>query len=81
MIFEDYSNFDGIALANLVRRGEVSPKDLVDSALEVVERQNPAINCVVQKLPKGAGYLHNEHRTRRNDVWTHSLQEFLRHTF
>ena len=51
MIFEDYSNFDGIALANLVRRGEVSPKDLVDSALEVVERQNPAINCVVQKLP------------------------------
>ncbi|MDN5938043.1 MAG: amidase [Salinisphaera sp.] len=33
-----------------MRRREVSPEDLVDSALDVVERLNPRLNCVVQTL-------------------------------
>ncbi|MGD9601184.1 MAG: amidase [Gammaproteobacteria bacterium] len=50
MIFPEYSRYDGLGLAELVRRGEVSPADLVDSALDAVERLNPELNCVVQKL-------------------------------
>jgi amidase len=50
MIFAEYSKYDGLGLADLVRRREVSPVDLIDSALDAIERLNPQINCVVQQL-------------------------------
>ena len=50
MIFSEYSKYDGLGLAELVRRGEVSAVDLVDSAIDAIERLNPKINCVVQQL-------------------------------
>ncbi|MEQ8663300.1 MAG: amidase family protein, partial [Gammaproteobacteria bacterium] len=50
MIFDEYSDYDGLGLAELVRRKEVSPRDLADSAIDAIERLNPEINCVVQKL-------------------------------
>ena len=52
MIFAEYSKYDGLGLAELVRRGDVSPNDLIDSALDAIERLNPKLNCVVQKLPE-----------------------------
>ena len=50
MILKEYSKYDGLGLADLVRRKEVSPEDLVDSAIDAIERVNPKVNCVVQKL-------------------------------
>ena len=50
MIIPEYSHYDGLGLAELVRRREVSPVDLVDSALDAIERVNPQVNCVVQQL-------------------------------
>ena len=50
MIIEQYSDYDGLGLAELVRRGEASPRDLVDSAVDAIERLNPELNCVVQQL-------------------------------
>lgn len=50
MIFAEYARYDGLGLAELVRRGEVSPVDLVDSAIDAIERLNPKVNCVVQQL-------------------------------
>jgi len=50
MIFDEYSAYDGLGLAELVRRKEVSPRDLADSAIDAIERLNPEINCVVQQL-------------------------------
>ncbi|TDU32687.1 amidase [Panacagrimonas perspica] len=50
MIFKEYAQHDGLGLADLVRRREVSPEDLVDSAIDAIERLNPTINCVVQIL-------------------------------
>ena len=50
MIIPEYGTYDGIGLAELVRRNEVSPADLVDSAIDVIERLNPQVNCVVQVL-------------------------------
>ncbi|MBX9605234.1 MAG: amidase, partial [Gammaproteobacteria bacterium] len=52
MIFADYGNYDGLGLAELVRRRDVSPNDLIETAMDVIERQNPKVNCVVQKLPE-----------------------------
>lgn len=54
MIFKEYGHYDGLGLAELVRRGEVSIQDLVDSAFDVIQRHNPKVNCVVQQLPKHA---------------------------
>ncbi|MBI2803201.1 MAG: amidase [Gammaproteobacteria bacterium] len=50
MIIPEYAKYDGLGLAELVRRKEVSPSDLVDSAIDAIERLNPHVNCVVQKL-------------------------------
>src|ERR1700677_350259 len=46
---DDYSNYDGVGLAELVRKGEVTPAELVDAAIARIERHNPAINAVVYK--------------------------------
>ena len=50
MILAEYGKYDGLGLAELVRRKEVSPADLVDSAIDAIERLNPRVNCVVQQL-------------------------------
>ena len=50
MIFKEYAQYDGLGLADLVRRQEVSAADLVDSAIDAIERLNPRVNCVVQQL-------------------------------
>jgi Asp-tRNA(Asn)/Glu-tRNA(Gln) amidotransferase A subunit family amidase len=49
-MFREYENFDGVGLAELVRRGEVSAKELLEAAIERVEDIDPGINAVVQKL-------------------------------
>src|SRR5438132_879197 len=45
-----YAEHDGLALAELVRRGEVSPLDLVEAAIARIERHNPALNAVVHTM-------------------------------
>src|SRR4051794_33530291 len=49
MPLDDYSDYDGLGLAELVRRREVSALELVDAAIERAERHNPALNAVVYK--------------------------------
>lgn len=41
---------DAVAQADLVRRGELRPLDLVDAAIERIERIDPLINAVTIKL-------------------------------
>jgi amidase len=48
MNLAEYSKYDGIALANLVRRGETSPKELVELFVEAVEKVNPQINAIIE---------------------------------
>ena len=48
--FENYEDHDGLGLARLVRRGDVSAEEVLDAAIERVEARNPLINAVVQKL-------------------------------
>ncbi len=48
MNLAEYSKYDGIALANLVRRGETSPKELVELFVEAVDKVNPRINAIIE---------------------------------
>jgi amidase len=41
---------DGLGLAELIRRREVSPKELLDAAIARVEARNPKLNAVVTRM-------------------------------
>jgi amidase len=45
----ELQRLDATAQAELVRAGEVSPVELVEAAIERVERMNPALNAVILK--------------------------------
>lgn len=46
-MIEGYAEMDATTLASLVARGEVTPDELLDSALEATEALNPKLNAVV----------------------------------
>jgi amidase len=48
--FETYRSHDGLALAELVRRGEMSAVELLDAAIGAAERINPTVNALSQRL-------------------------------
>jgi len=48
--FADFEQYDALALADLVRRGTVSPDELLEAAIERVEARNGAVNAVTMKL-------------------------------
>ncbi|MCB0006364.1 MAG: amidase [Anaerolineales bacterium] len=45
---------DAVGQAALVRRGEISPVELVDAAIAQIERLNPQLNAVITPLYAGA---------------------------
>ncbi len=51
---KDYCRYDGLGLAELVARGEVTPGELADAAWEAIERLNPELNAVLQVLRQEA---------------------------
>ena len=46
----EYSDLDATALADLVRRGDVSPAELAAEAIAAIERVNPALNAVIHPM-------------------------------
>ena len=48
--FTDYDRYDALALADLVRQGQVTPLELCEEAIERIERINPRINAVVTRI-------------------------------
>jgi amidase len=48
--FPEYDRLDATALADLVRKGEVQPGELVEAAIDRIERLNPRINALVTPL-------------------------------
>ena len=48
--FADYERYDALGLAELVRRRQVSPGDLLQAAIQRVEARNPAVNAVTIPL-------------------------------
>ncbi len=49
MAFSEYADFDGLGLAHLVRRGEVTPLELLEEAIARIEKNNPKLNAIVYK--------------------------------
>ena len=49
MSFPEYSEHDGLGLADLVARREVSPAEVVEAAIARIEQHNGALNTVVFK--------------------------------
>ena len=47
---DDFAFLDATAQADLVRRKQVKPIELVDAAIERIERLNPSINAVVTPM-------------------------------
>ena len=45
----EYAGYDGLGLADLVRRGEVTALELTEAAIARVEAHNPTLNAVVHK--------------------------------
>ncbi|HWL44947.1 MAG TPA: amidase [Ilumatobacter sp.] len=46
----DLADLDGLAQAELVRSGQVSPVELLDAAIERVEQNNPVVNAVITTM-------------------------------
>jgi amidase len=46
----DFEKYDGLGLAELVRRGEVKAVELLETVIERIEALNPKVNAVVTKM-------------------------------
>ncbi len=49
-MFDDYVHYDGLGLAELVAKGEVHPKEVLEAAIERAEALNPELNAIVTPL-------------------------------
>jgi amidase len=49
MAFAEYADYDGLGLAALVKTGAVSPAEVLEAAIERIERHNGVLNAVVHK--------------------------------
>ncbi len=52
--FPEYETHDAVGLADLVRRGDVSPSELLDAAIARAAERNPTLNAVVIDMEKEA---------------------------
>src|SRR5271155_4723690 len=89
-----YADSDGLGLAALVRKGELTPIELVETAVVVIEKLNPHLNAVINKLYDmgrsaakgvdsnapfaGVPYLLKELRTRWKDAPVTGSSYYLR---
>lgn len=54
MSFPDYETFDALGLAELVGKGEVTPAELLEAAIERLEVANPHINAIAHRAFEAA---------------------------
>ena len=48
--FAEYGRYDALGLAELVRKGEVTPGELVEEAIARIEAVNPQVNAVIHTM-------------------------------
>lgn len=58
-MFADYLHYDGVGLAELIRKGEVHPQEVLEAAIMRAELRNPELNAIVTPL-----YDHAHQRIR-----------------
>lgn len=47
MNVSEYSSLDGVTLADLIKRGEVSRREVKEAAIRAIEARNPELNAVI----------------------------------
>jgi amidase len=52
--FKEYEKYDGLGLAQLVRKKEVSPLELCEEAIHRIDSVNPKINAVIYRMDDAA---------------------------
>src|ERR1700680_3677577 len=55
-----YADSDGLGLAALVRKGELTPIELVETAVATIEKLNPQLNAIIHKLYEMGRSVANE---------------------
>jgi amidase len=45
-----YQNYDGLGLAELIKKKELHPKEVVAEAIKTIEQHNPKLNAVINKF-------------------------------
>ena len=48
--FKEYGRYDGLGLAALVKKKEISPGELCEAAIARIEEFNPKINAVLTPM-------------------------------
>ncbi len=48
--FKEFDHYDGLGLADLVRKKEVSPSELCEEAIRRIEQVNPKVNAVITPM-------------------------------
>ena len=51
---DDFEQYDGLGLAELIRKKEASPDEVLAAALERIDTRNPAVNAVVMRMDEQA---------------------------
>jgi amidase len=49
-IFKEYDSYDGLGLAELVKKKKVSPAELCETAISRIEQLNPRINAIIYPM-------------------------------
>ena len=53
-VFDEYEDYDALGLASLIRDRQVTPDELLDTALDRVARHNPDTNAVIHLMEDAA---------------------------
>jgi amidase len=46
----DYRSYDGLGLAELIKKKEIHPKEVLEEAIQTIEHYNPKLNAVINKF-------------------------------
>jgi amidase len=47
---KELNGYDAIELGELIRKGEISPAELLDNTIQQIEKVNPTLNAIVHKM-------------------------------
>lgn len=53
-MFTEYTDYDALGLAELVKNKKVSPKELLDAAITQANAQNPKLNAIIHRFDERA---------------------------
>lgn len=48
--FKEYDRYDGLGLAGLIKKGDISATEVCEEAIRRIEKLNPKINAVINKM-------------------------------